>query len=133
MRDNIYEIVKDTVYKYKTSNPFEICKKLGIKIDYVNYGKAIILDSKIIKINKKYTEYSRYVLCAHELGHAILHKEDCLNYFDDSNTLEKIEKDRQAYLFAAYLLFEDDGEIKFENMNSDMIYKFIESHLHEVI
>ena len=50
MRDNIYEIVKDTVYKYKTSNPFEICKKLGIKIDYVNYGKAIILDSKIINI-----------------------------------------------------------------------------------
>lgn len=132
MRNNIYKIVEDTVKKYRTSNPFEICEKLGLKVEYVNYGKGIILDSKFIKINKKYTEYSRYILCAHELGHAILHKGDCLNYFDDSDTLEKIEKDRQANLFAAYLLFEDNGDIKFGNMNSYMLHNFIDSHLEEL-
>ena len=99
----------------------------------MNYGKGFILDSSLIKINNKdYTEASTYVICAHELGHAVLHNKDSINYFDDSNTLEAIEKDRQANLFAAYLLFEDDNDIKFENMNSQMIKNFIESHIEEI-
>lgn len=129
MGDKIYRTVEELVYKYKTSNPYELCEKLGIRVDFVSYGRAMIIDSKSIKISKKYTEYSRYVLCAHELAHAILHEGDCINCFNENNTLEKIEKDKQANMFAAYLLFNDDEEIKFKNMNSYMLQNFIESHL----
>lgn len=133
MRNKIYKTVENMVFKYKTSNPFELCEKLGLTVKYMNYGKGFILDSSLIKINNKdYTEASTYVICAHELGHAVLHNKDSVNYFDDSNTLEAIEKDRQANLFAAYLLFEDDNDIKFENMNSQMIKNFIESHIEEI-
>ena len=132
MGEQIYKIVDSLVYKYKTSNPYELCEHLGLKVDYVSYGKGIILASKIIKLNKKkYTDHSLYVLCAHELGHAILHNGDCINCFDDNDTLEKIEKDRQANIFAAYLLFEDDNEIKFKNMNSYLLSKFIDKHIIE--
>lgn len=129
MGDKIYKIVKDTVYKYKTSNPFEICEKMGLKIKFVNYGKAIIVNSELILINVKYDLGSKWILCAHELGHAILHKGDSLNHYDENNTLLKIEKDKEANLFAAYLLFNDDLDIKFANMNSYMLHNFIEGNL----
>ena len=133
MRNKIYKVVEELVFKYKTSNPFELCEKLGLTVKYVSYGKGFIFNSCLIQINnKKYTKASTYVICAHELGHAVLHNGDSVNYFDESNTLEKIEKDRQANLFAAYLLFEDDNDIKFENMNSQMIKNFIESHIEEI-
>lgn len=129
MGNKIYEIVKDTVYKYRTSNPFEICEKEGLKVKFVNYGKAIIINSEVIFINDKYDLASKWILCAHELGHAILHRGDACNHYNENNTLDKIEKDREANLFAAYLLFEDNLDIKFENMNSYVLQNFIESHL----
>lgn len=133
MSNKIYKTVEDIVFKYKTSNPFELCEKLGLTVKYVNYGKGFIFNSCLIQINnKKYTEASTYVICAHELGHAILHKGDSTNCFDRNDTLEKIEKDRQANVFAAYLLFKDDNDIKFKNMNSYMIKNFIDSYIEEV-
>ena len=61
-----------------------------------------------------------------------MHRGDACNHYNENNTLDKIEKDREANLFAAYLLFEDNLDIKFENMNSQMIKNFIESHIEEI-
>ena len=129
MRKDIPKIVENLVYECNTRNPFNICKKLGLTVDFVNYGKGFIFDSKYIKINKKYTGLAAYVICAHELGHAILHNGECINCFDRNDTLKKIENDRQANMFAAYLLFEDNNDIKFKNMNSYMLSNFINSYI----
>lgn len=132
MGDKISNEVSKLINKYKTYNPFEICKKKGIKIKFVNYGTANIINGidKIILINSKYDEFSKKILCAHELGHAILHSNDACNYYNSNTSLQQIAKDREANLFAAHLLFDDSNlDIKFSNMNSYLIQNFIESHL----
>ena len=79
----IIRLACDIKSVWKTNNPFEIAEKYGIKvlIRNVNIGdfKAQTLKMEgyptIISINGLYSTLSQKVLCAHELGHALLHTE----------------------------------------------------------
>lgn len=85
----IIRLACDIKSVWKTNNPFEIAEKYGIKvlIRNVNIGdfKAQTLKMEgyptIISINGLYSTLSQKVLCAHELGHALLHTEP-INHFD---------------------------------------------------
>ena len=131
MSNKIYKIVDYLVNEYGTKDPFELCQHLGIVVRFISVGEGFAFASSglIMINNKKYTEKSLRVICAHELGHVVLHNKDKINCFDRSYSLEKIEKDRQANIFAAYLLFEDNNDIKFKNMNSYMLSNFINSYI----
>jgi Zn-dependent peptidase ImmA (M78 family) len=60
----------------------------------------------MISINADYNETSRRLLCAHELGHALLHSNGVNHYSIASNyELERLERD--ANLFALSLLYDD--------------------------
>lgn len=92
-----------------TLNPFVIAEILGIEIKYVPFltnpeGQYLkILDEPIILLNEKYEERNRrYFLVAHELHHAIEHKELSGYYVQNNVTRGKLEN--EANLFAAALL-----------------------------
>lgn len=118
---NIPQIVDEIIKKYKTKNPFEICKSLDIQVVFVslpsningffrnNFGDKCIILSK--SLSSKKAEFC----CAHELGHALLH--DSLNsVFLSSNTYFCTEKfENEADTFAAFLLF-DDAESLYNRM-----------------
>lgn len=130
MRNQISNIVNNVVSNYGTRNPFRICEKMGIKVKFVSYGRAAILNSELIFINENYDEQSKFLLCAHELGHAILHHNDLCNHYDENSTLEKIKKDEEANLFTAYLLLnESELDMNFSSMNSYLLQNLIEDHL----
>ena len=60
----------------------------------------------IIIINGRYEHKSQLVLCAHELGHALLHSDDINNFAVTSkNAFKNVEY--EANLFAVSLLFNE--------------------------
>lgn len=124
MSNKIKQAVKDLKEKYNTNNPFEICEQMDISVRKKTFNpsfKAIFVyaceDHPIITINDGYMEKSKHILCAHELGHIVLGHEG-VNNFESEN----LKAEREANLFALYMLFdENEFDIKFENMSSYLI------------
>lgn len=100
---------------FGTSNPFSIAKSLGIQVEYRRYGKSVkgyyrkIFDKLYIIINSNYSRRSQKIICAHELGHALLH-----TYHSDriaSMAFKDYDTDgleHEANIFAAALLIDQD-------------------------
>lgn len=118
------EKVSKLFKKYKTTDPFELAAYMNIIVifwdlheqiqGYYKYDRR----NRYIVINKNLSyEYQRFV-CAHELGHAILHTR--INTpFLTKYTLMSVDKiEREANQFATYLLLYDknfeDYETKYD-------------------
>ena len=114
MHSRIKRIVRALIKKYKTTDVYELAKCLDITLIIKPLGGTCagsymyLRRSKIIFLNSILNEYERIIVLAHEIGHAVLHKEtNC--YFMKSKTLfltSKIEK--EANFFAAEFLIKDD-------------------------
>ena len=103
---------------YHTNDPFEIAKIWGIRILERDHGfkgfKAQAVKFRgyapYIAINSNYTEASKKILCAHELGHIFLHDET-LNYFADIGGKINMQSEYEANLFVLALL-DDQARLK---------------------
>ena len=111
MRKNFALRVKNLIEKYRTKNPFEICKRAGIEILYQDLGEikgfhVRNVGVSLIIINSKLSELMMIIVLLHELGHAVLkHPTKDIsfmkdNFFGYSNQLEN-----EANLFLAEFLF----------------------------
>lgn len=95
-----------------TNNPFSICKALDIVVKYENLGAILgYCDThfrmKTIHINENAPEELHPFICAHELGHMLLHKDVNIPFLS-RYTLFSIDKiERQANSFAVELLLPD--------------------------
>lgn len=113
---NIKSIVKKIIEKYNTKDPFKLAKKLNILVRYYDledtkgfYKK--ILTKKYIFINSELSEFEQKLVCAHELGHAILHSSKNFEFMlDRTSLIRKSKVEDEANLFASWLLFDDDVE-----------------------
>lgn len=111
----ISEKVAKIVRKHDTRNPFIICKEMNIRIRYKDLGNSIkafyFCQSRIknIVINNRLNEAAQRILCAHELGHAILHGElATMRGFQEFELFDAIiPTEYEANLFAAELLIDD--------------------------
>ncbi|EMF0614570.1 MULTISPECIES: ImmA/IrrE family metallo-endopeptidase [Enterococcus] len=119
MELDVVNLVGDLKRKYQSANPFIICEKMGISVEFVpflNNPKGQfqeILDEPIIFLNDslKYSE-ERFYICAHELGHALFHKEISSYYVSTRNSRSKSES--EANCFAANLiadLYKEDTQM----------------------
>ncbi|CDI49997.1 ImmA/IrrE family metallo-endopeptidase [Clostridium tetani] len=124
-QDEIIKLAKSLKKQY-TTNPIEICNKLGIDINYTNLKPNIyaayttrIGKKPVIRLNSHFTLKSQRVLCAHELGHALMHGNKIINEFNDNhNGVNEYE----ANLFAVALLFnETDFAIDIKQMDNYML------------
>lgn len=127
--DDIIKLAKSFKEQWHTNNPYIIADKLGIavveKTSNIKDFTAQVIKMEgyptIISINDIYSDFSRKVLCAHELGHALLH-ENCFNAFatTSSNVLTDVEY--EANLFALALLADNNINeqlnIPLERMNN---------------
>lgn len=114
LMDNIKRVVSHYKRKFNTSNPFEIAKQLNIEFLMGNIGSRdgcymYLKRHKCIFLNENLCEHERFLVMAHELGHAIMHpKENC--YFIRSKTLLLNSKtETEANKFAIELLISDDS------------------------
>ncbi|WP_313803578.1 ImmA/IrrE family metallo-endopeptidase [Cytobacillus sp.] len=118
----IKTIVNEIKKKHKTSDPFELAslKKIHIIpwdlheeiLGFYKYDKR----NKYIFINNNLDNEMQKYICAHELGHAILHPR-VNTPFLRKNTLFSLDKiEVEADIFAVEILIPD--EFLYENKNN---------------
>lgn len=109
---DIKSLAEKLVRKFGTRDPFSIAKKLGYTIIYtplvgVRGFYQYLKRCHIIYLDPELDEATARFVCAHELGHSLLHR-GLNRIFMDTRTLMvssryEIEADR----FAANLLYDD--------------------------
>lgn len=121
--NEIIKLAKDIKNNYYGSTIIDIIGHCGIEVSYTNLKRevypAYTINSKgipIIVLNNNYNNKSQNILAAHELGHALLHNDNCYNAFGDSRDAIK---EYEANLFAVSLLFnENDLNTKISKMSN---------------
>lgn len=110
-------IVDKLVKKHNTYDPFKICEKININLIYADLGEIrgyyrYSKRNKFITINSILPDHEKLNVCAHELGHAVLHSE-YNRIFLNSTFFLPSKFENQANRFAAYLIlkgYADDIE-----------------------
>lgn len=137
---DIISLARDIKTTWNTNDPYKIAKRLGIAVLFRDNcikgftAQTIKMEGypTVISINDAYTEASKKILCAHELGHALLH-EDCLNYFavTSKNVTSNVEK--EANLFAIALLtdygIDNQLSMPLENMNNYLLKSILDYNI----
>ena len=108
--ERIRNLVDKIVHKHGTNDPYVLCKKLGILLRQVNLinVRGIYQNhfrKKIIYINNTLNPSTKSWVLAHELGHAVLHKNinTVFLYANADTSIDKFEL--EANKFASELLF----------------------------
>lgn len=109
--------IKNTIDKlvgrYKTNNPYELADYMGIivikePLGSINGYYNKFVRQKFIHLNSDLDERLQLFVCAHELGHAVMHP-DANTPFLKNKTFYSVNKfERQANLFAANLLIDEN-------------------------
>lgn len=109
----ITERVKDIVKEHGTRNPFELCDAMGIVWKTTSLPPSVngffrqIGEACVILLNENLDYEQQKYVCAHELGHAIMHKSLNSLYMSKSTDLNVSRLEREADEFAVHLIVED--------------------------
>lgn len=106
--------------KFNSRNPLEIIKNLNVILVYyplkdVRGFYQFFQRNNIIYIDDNLPENEQIVVCAHELGHMLLHKNSNALFMDTRTHFVTTKYENEANTFAAELLIPD--EIIWENPN----------------
>lgn len=123
--------VNNIVKKHKTNCPFEVSESKNIHVVYWDLHSEIWgfykyeRRNRFIFINDNLEYHRKRYVCAHELGHALLHTK-VNTPFLQANTFYSIDKiEREANEFAVKLLLYDknleDYETKFDCLRENGI------------
>ncbi len=135
---------KDTIILYakviKKSFPdlsiIEIARLLSYKVVLINLDFKFLTannyryenNNKVIFINSNFSKEEQNILCAHELGHAIL-DHPYKNTYKDKNLAYEYE----ANLFAVSLLFnEDDFNMPFIDMSNYTLQTILDKNISSI-
>jgi Zn-dependent peptidase ImmA (M78 family) len=99
--------------KFNTNDPFEIAEQLGVVVLFKPFIKIkgcykLIQRRKVIFINSLLDYYERRVVCAHELGHAIMHPKTNCKFIQNYTLLSVKKIEIEANKFCALLLLTDN-------------------------
>lgn len=113
MEERVLYLIK----KYKSTSPFFIAKEMGIKLIISDMGEVEgcylqIKKSKFIILNERLSEQRITRVMAHELGHAVLHKEIATPHFMSPYCQDCTDEEIEANEFADCLLSYRQGENK---------------------
>lgn len=110
----IKNIVAGLIEQYKTSDPFELCTLLDIRVLIHDLGSRIYGffqrtedNYEILHISSNLVYDMQKYICAHELGHAILHVDLSIGFFIENPLIIKSKYEIQADKFAAELLINE--------------------------
>lgn len=99
--------------KYNSRNPLEIIKNLNVILVYyplkdVRGFYQFFQRNNIIYIDDNLPENEQIVVCAHELGHMLLHKNSNALFMDTRTHFVTTKYENEADRFAINLLISDD-------------------------
>lgn len=105
---------KDLLEKYGTNDPFELCDVMNLPVVAADLpesvrGFSIYIKSRhIIYLNEILDTPMQRQVCAHELGHIILHPEHNLIFMLEHTMFVYEKFEQEADQFCASLLFEEE-------------------------
>lgn len=106
---DIYAKANRLARKHGTRNPFEIIKSLNAIVVFyplegVNGFYQYFQRNNIIYIDERLSDIEKMFVCAHELGHMLLHKKSNAIFMDTRTQLNTSRYEMEANLFAMDLL-----------------------------
>lgn len=109
---NVKRLADSLVRKYNTRNPFEIISNLNvIVVFYPLHGVKGFYQyfqrNNIIYIDETLSDNEKLFVCAHELGHMLLHKKANAIFMDSRTQLNTTKYELEADRFAMDLLLSD--------------------------
>lgn len=128
--DTISEKIDVLIRNHGTRNPFELCDDMNIRVRYKDLGTAVkayyFYQSRIknIVLNTRSGRIVKKILCAHELGHALLHGElAAMRGFQELEMFDMTSRtEYEANLFAAELLIDDNELLELLNDNEKSFF-----------
>ena len=127
MGNHIKNEVKKLINEYKTNNPFELIDCLGINlIKFPLNGYYIYIKEYgeyNICIDSNLSDEEMTMVAAHELGHFKLHKDKNILFISNNTYYSKDKLEKQANLFAAELLLDDNIFSNYYNYSLEYISK----------
>ncbi|HDX9587630.1 TPA: ImmA/IrrE family metallo-endopeptidase [Bacillus pseudomycoides] len=110
---DIKEYVLKITQKHGTTNPFEIAKQKDIIVLYEDLGNTLGFYNtykriKFIHINNQINETLQHFVCAHELGHALLHPKANTPFLRNQTFFSVDRFEIEANTFAVELLLTDE-------------------------
>lgn len=126
--DYIQRAVNTLTCKHKETDPVHLCEDAGISIMYLPMGsvtdacKGFLLVSDrmaTIVVNSDISESLQRIVIAHELGHAVLHRDlVSLKMFHESQLFDhSLVQEYEANMFAAGLLLSDEDVLDAAHRN----------------
>lgn len=110
---NIEKIVNRLIRKYGTRNPFELADYFNTIVVFaplkgVRGFYQYFQRNNLIYIDSDLPEHERRLVCAHELGHLILHKRTNTFAINTYTSLNTVKYEKEANLFAVNLLISSE-------------------------
>ena len=114
-REYIQNVANKLIKKYDTRDPFQLCQAIGVEVFYADLGSLkgmykYLKKNRFAVINENLDPFTKTLVCAHELGHDILHqnlaRKVCLQEFILYDM--KSRPEYEANLFASEILLPDD-------------------------
>ena len=101
--------------RFYTSDPFELCNCLGITVQTDDIGSlkgmyVYIKRNRYIVLSDRLDKNMRKLVCAHELGHDQLHREQAkYSFIQDSEVIDLTDRtELEANKFATAILIDDE-------------------------
>ena len=127
-----YLIPPKLIRKYGTRNPFLLAGEKGVEImmrddfDRQKGAFSLMLNVPFIFINNNLSDEMKRIVCAHELGHAMLHRQLCRKM--KNQTIQEYEifdirstTEYEANIFAAELLIDEKELAEYESYGYDIV------------
>lgn len=114
-REYIQNVANKLIKKFDTRDPFQLCQAIGVEVFYADLGSPkgmykYLKKNRFAVINENLDPFTKTLVCAHELGHDILHqnlaRKVCLQEFILYDM--KSRPEYEANLFASEILLPDD-------------------------
>lgn len=114
-REYIQNVANKLIKKFDTRDPFQLCQAIGVEVFYTDLGSLkgmykYLKKNRFAVINENLDPFTKTLVCAHELGHDILHqnlaRKVCLQEFILYDM--KSRPEYEANLFASEILLPDD-------------------------
>ena len=108
----VKRIVDSLVSENGTNDPFELCDDTGVFVFYPELPENVqgfyynVKGYKIIGINSALDDEQRRVVCAHELGHSLLHPDMNVFFAMKQTDLLTQRYENEADYFSACLLLD---------------------------
>lgn len=127
---NIRKKANALIRQHHSRNPFEIIKGLNVILLFVPLKGVrgfyhYFQRNNIIYIDESLPEYEKLFVCAHELGHMLLHKNANMIFMDTHTMFNTDKYETEANKFAVDLLISDEILVEHQDCSIDQMSRIL--------